>query len=267
MSQSQFLKVALEAAQKAEEVILKYYSDSIAVELKADQTPVTVADQEAEHVIIDTIKQQFPEHGFLGEESGVVDTESGYQWIIDPIDGTKNYIRKIPLFATQIALMKDGELIVGVSNSPIMKECLYAERGKGAYMDVGGRARSRYGERIHVSEVSDCSEAMVCHGGLDTFDQDELLPNMCRLIRDTSRSRGFGDYYIFHLLASGRADIAIEAADLEPWDISALAVIVEEAGGTITDMGGGPLDQHSTPVIATNGVLHDTVLKYFREIP
>lgn len=251
MSQSQFLKVALEAAQKAEEVILKYYSGVIEVELKPDQTPVTVADQEAERVIIETIKQQFPEHGFWGEESGVANTESTHQWIIDPIDGTKNYIRKIPLFATQIALMEDGELVLGISNAPVMQERLYAERGAGAFMN---------GERIHVSEVSEISEAMVCHGGLDTFDEGAL-----QLIRDTYRSRGFGDYYIFHLLASGSADIAIEAADLAPWDISALVVIVEEAGGTITDMSGNPLEQRQTKVIATNGVLHDTVLRYFRE--
>lgn len=257
MSQSQFLKVALEAAQKAEEVILEYYSGVIEVELKPDQTPVTVADQEAERVIIETIKQQFPEHGFWGEESGIANTDSTYQWIIDPIDGTKNYIRKIPLFATQIALMEDGELILGVSNAPVMKERLYAERGAGAFMN---------GERIYVSEVPELSEAMVCHGGFDTFDDGALLPNMCQLIRDTYRSRGFGDYYIFHLLASGSADIAIEAADLAPWDISALVVIVEEAGGTITDLSGNPLEQRQTKVIATNGVLHDAVLKYFREI-
>ena len=115
---SQFLSVALEAASKAETVIMDYYSGRIASELKADGTPVTVADTEAERIIIETIADEFPDHGFLGEESGVTHSASPYVWIIDPIDGTKNYIRHIPLFATQIALMNEDKLILGISNAP-----------------------------------------------------------------------------------------------------------------------------------------------------
>lgn len=253
MPQSQFLKVALEAAQKAEEVILRYYSDSINPELKADGTPVTIADTTAEKVIIETIQRRFPEHGFLGEESGTSHSQSGYQWIIDPIDGTKNYIRNIPLFATQIALMKNDELILGVSNSPVLKEVLYAERGEGAFLND---------QQIHVSSVSEISEAMVCHGGLRWFSEKGILSNLCDLIDHSYRSRGFGDFYMYHLLASGRADIVIES-DIKIWDIAALTVILEEAGGRATDLQGKPVGKDTISMVATNNVLHDSVFKYF----
>ena len=253
MPQSQFLKVALEAAQKAEEVILRYYSDSINPELKADGTPVTIADTTAEKVIIETIQRRFPDHGFLGEESGTVHSQSGYQWIIDPIDGTKNYIRNIPLFATQIALMKNDELILGISNSPVLKEVLYAERGEGAFLND---------QQIHVSSVSEISEAMVCHGGLRWFSEKGILSNLCDLIDHSYRSRGFGDFYMYHLLASGRADIVIES-DIKIWDIAALTVILEEAGGRATDLQGKPVGKDTISMVATNNVLHDSVFKYF----
>ena len=257
MPQSQFLKVALEAAHNAEEVILKYYADSIRIEFKPDATPVTIADREAERVIIETIQRAFPDHGFLGEESGDTHSESGYHRIIDPIDGTKNYIHKIPLFATQIALMKDGERILGVSNAPLIKELLYAERGAGAFMND---------QPIRVSEVAEASDAMICHGGLDWFDSIGMQTNIRKLITNSSQSRGFGDFYIFHTLASGRTDIAVEGGHLQPWDIAALAVIVEEAGGKITDMERNVLTLSPSPVIATNGVLHEQVLDYFRDV-
>ena len=253
MPQSQFLKVALEAAQKAEEVILRYYSDSINPELKADGTPVTIADTTAEKVIIVTIQRRFPEHGFLGEESGTAHSQSGYQWIIDPIDGTKNYIRNIPLFATQIALMKNDELILGISNSPVLKEVLYAERDEGAFLND---------QQIHVSSVSEISEAMVCHGGLRWFSEKGILSNLCDLIDHSYRSRGFGDFYMYHLLASGRADIVIES-DIKIWDIAALTVILEEAGGRATDLQGKRVGKDTVSMVATNNVLHDSVFKYF----
>ena len=253
MPQSQFLKVALEAAQKAEKVILRDYSDSINPELKADGTPVTIADTTAEKVIIETIQRRFPDHGFLGEESGTVHSQSGYQWIIDPIDGTKNYIRNIPLFATQIALMKNDELILGISNSPVLKEVLYAERGEGAFLND---------QQIHVSSVSEISEAMVCHGGLRWFSEKGILSNLCDLIDHSYRSRGFGDFYMYHLLASGRADIVIES-DIKIWDIAALTVILEEAGGRATDLQGKPVGKDTISMVATNNVLHDSVFKYF----
>ena len=252
---SQFLSVALEAASKAETVIMDYYSGGIASELKADGTPVTAADTEAERVIIETITDEFPEHGFLGEESGDTQSSSPYVWIIDPIDGTKNYIRHIPLFATQIALMRENELILGVSNAPAMTELLHAERDRGAFLN---------NQRVNVTDVSRFDEAMICHGGLKYFNEKGILANLFTLADDAHRTRGFGDCYMYHLLASGRADAVIEAA-ISIWDIAALTVIVEEAGGKVTDLEGNPIDRNTDSILATNRLLHQQILGPFEK--
>ncbi len=250
---SQFLAVALEAASKAETVIMDYYSGRIASELKSDGTPVTVADTEAERVIIETITNEFPDHGFLGEESGDTHSSSPYVWIIDPIDGTKNYIRRIPLFATQIALMRENELILGVSNAPAMTELLHAEKDCGAFLN---------NQRVNVTDVGRFDEAMICHGGLKYFNEKGILTNLFILANDAHRTRGFGDCYMYHLLASGRADAVIEAA-ISIWDIAALTVIVEEAGGKVTDLQGATIDKNTDSILATNGLLHQQILVPF----
>ena len=250
---SQFLTVALEAAKNAEEVITAYYSDDIKVELKDDETPVTLADRGAEKVIRDTISRAFPDHGFLGEEFGTQEGTSPYMWIIDPIDATKNYIRKIPIFGTQIALMKGDELILGVSNAPLLNELLYAEAGGGAFLN---------GEPIQVSDVSQPKDAMICHGGLNWFIEKGTFPGIYNLINNTARSRGFGDFYMYHLVASARADAVVEAA-ISIWDIAAITVIVREAGGKVTDIQGQSVTKETASLVATNGVLHSTVLNYF----
>ncbi|MYB93632.1 inositol-phosphate phosphatase [Candidatus Poribacteria bacterium] len=253
---SQFLKVALEAAKNAEEIITAYYTgDAMKVELKEDETPVTLADRGAEKVIRETIKRAFPNHGFLGEEYGIEEGESPYVWIIDPIDATKNYIRKIPIFGTQIALMKGDDLILGISNAPLLNELLYAEAGNGAFLN---------GEPIQVSDVAQPEDAMVCHGGLKWFVEKGTFPGVYNLINDVARSRGFGDFYMYHLVASARADIVVEAA-ISVWDIAAITVIVREAGGKVTDIQGQPITTDTASLVATNGVLHDTVLDYFKD--
>lgn len=253
---SQFLEVALEAAKNAEEIITAYYTgDTMDVEMKADETPVTLADRGAEKAIRETIKQAFPDHGFLGEEYGVEEGDSPYIWIIDPIDATKNYIRKIPIFGTQIALMKGEELILGVSNAPLLNELLYAEAGGGAFLN---------GEPITVSSVTHPEDAMVCHGGLKWFIEKGTFPGIYNLINDAARTRGFGDFYMYHLVASARADAVVEAA-ISIWDIAAITVIVREAGGKVTDIHGQPITKETASLIATNGVLHNTVLDYFKD--
>ena len=252
---SQFLEVALEAAKNAEEIITAYYTGDIKVELKEDETPVTLADRGAEKIIRDTIKQAFPDHGFLGEEYGIEETDSPYVWIIDPIDATKNYIRKIPIFGTQIALMKGDELILGVSNAPLLNELLYAEAGNGAFLN---------GEPIQVSDVAQPKDAMVCHGGLKWFVEKGTFPGIYNLINDAARTRGFGDFYMYHLAASARVDAVVEAA-ISIWDIAAATVIVREAGGKVTDIQGETITKDTESLVATNGMLHDTVLDYFKD--
>ena len=251
---SQFLTVALEAAKNAEDIITAYYTgDAMKVEMKADETPVTLADRGAEKAIRETIKQAFPDHGFLGEEYGIEKGSSPYVWIIDPIDATKNYIRKIPIFGTQIALMEGDELILGVSNAPLLNELLYAEAGSGAFLN---------GEPITVSSVTQPDDAMVCHGGLKWFVEEGTFPGIYNFINDAARTRGFGDFYMYHLVASARADAVVEAA-ISIWDIAAITVIVREAGGKVTDIQGQAITTDTNSLVATNGILHDTVLNYF----
>jgi len=247
-----FLKIALEAAKKAEEVIL-YYFGSVNSRLKQDKSPVTIADKEAEKLIINTIRSKFPNHSFLGEEFGLEKEKTEFLWIIDPIDGTKNYLRKIPLFATQIALMKNDELVLGVSNAPVFKELMYAEKGKGAYLN---------NEKIEVSDVGRLKKAYMSFGGIEYFEKNQNLSGLLSLIHLTQGHRGIGDFWSYHLLAQGKIDIMIEA-QTKLWDIAAQKVIVEEAGGVITSISGKPIEKNTTSIIATNKKLHKEVLKYF----
>ena len=253
MQKSQFLEVALEAAQAAEKVIMKYYNSQIGAQLKADRSPVTVADTEAEQVIFKIISNAFPDHQFLGEESGEKTAKSEYLWIVDPIDGTKNYMRGIPLFATQIALMKDGELILGVSNAPALNELLYAEKNCGAYCNDS---------IIYVSKVEDLAEAYLSYGNIKHFDELKIVPELVTLIDTVRNPRGIGDAWSYHLLAQGKIDIMVDAKT-KIWDIAAVKVIVEEAGGKVTDLQGNSITQQTSSIIATNSILHKLVLNTF----
>jgi histidinol-phosphatase len=253
MEQSEFLKVGLEAVEKAKEVVMKYYQQDPSIEWKEDKTPVTIADKEAEAVIIETIKTAFPDHGFLGEETG--ETEgSKYVWVIDPIDGTSNYIKQIPLWGTLICLMKDGEPILGISCIPVLNETLYAEKGKGVFLN---------GKQVKVSDCNSLSDSMIVHGGQQHFMKNGTFENLAELFKNVKRIRGIGDLYMHHLLASGRVEVSIEGY-ISIWDIAPFVVIIGEAGGKVSDLAGNPITKNSTTFIATNGVLHDQVLEYFR---
>ena len=239
---SPFLKVALEAAQAAQLVINKYYDGEFEVEIKPDQSPVTIADIETEETIKKIILDAFPDHGFFGEETGKVNEDADYNWLIDPIDGTKSFVRGYPFFSTQIALMYKGELIVGVSNSPGFKEMAYAEKGQGAWLN---------GEKIEISDITDISKATLSLGNIATIASKPQWQTVGEFVQEVHRIRGYGDFYHYHLLASGKVDIVLES-DVNILDIAALSVIVNEAGGTFTDLSGGPLTLDTTTVLACN---------------
>ncbi|HSR89501.1 MAG TPA: inositol monophosphatase family protein [Candidatus Udaeobacter sp.] len=255
MDKSKFLEVAIEAAKNAEKIIMKHYSNDLTWQTKPDFSPVSIADTEAEKVIIKTIKEYFPDHSFLGEEYGSDNISSKYQWVIDPIDGTRNYVRKIPLFATQIALIENGEIILGVSNAPAMNEIIFAEKGKGAFLN---------GSKISVSEVKNLSESYVSFGGVKHFKNYGYLQCLLKLAESTGGQRGFGDAWSFHLLAQGKIDIIVEAK-IKIWDIAALVIIIEEAGGKVTDINGNKITVSSTSIIATNNYLYNSVLEIFKK--
>ena len=250
MSQpSRELSVALEAARAAEEIIRRTYRSGLEVRLKADRSPVTEADVACERAIKGVISHAFPHHGFYGEELGREAMDAEHVWLIDPIDGTKSFIRGYPFFSTQIALMRRGKLVLGVSNAPMFGELAYAEQGCGAWLNEAA---------IRVSEVASLDEATLSLGNVATLAASPRWARLGRLIGKVNRIRGYGDFYHYHLLASGRLDVVLES-DVNILDIAALSVIVREAGGDITDLEGTPvgLDTHS--VLATNGRLRDAV--------
>ncbi len=249
MTESVHLRTALAAARSAEAVIRKYYQSGLAVRMKADASPVTQADVESEAAIKAVIRKAFPAHGFYGEESGAEALDAEYLWLVDPIDGTKAFIRGYPLFSVQIALMHQGELVLGVSSAPCWNdgkgELAYAEKGRGARLN---------GERIRVSGIETIGTASLSTGNLATLAASPRWAKFGALIPRLHRIRGYGDFLQYHWLASGKLDAVIES-DVNILDIAALAVIVREAGGDFTDLDSRPLTLKTTSVLATNRLL------------
>jgi histidinol-phosphatase len=250
MAHSEFLRTALEAASAAADVIRRYYLGTLKITIKADKSPVTEADVESEKIIRSIVSARFPDHGFYGEETGRSAMDADYVWIVDPIDGTKAFIREYPMFSTQIALMHRGRLIVGVSSAPAYGELAYGEIGVGAWLNDAP---------IAVSRIDHLESAALSTGNLKTLATGPRWPAVGRMIGRLSRIRGYGDFLHYHLLASGRIDAVIES-DVNILDVGACAVIVEAAGGRFTDLAGQPMALDSTSVLATNGVLHRAVL-------
>jgi histidinol-phosphatase len=250
MPHSPHLATALDAAHAAADVVRHYYQSNLAITIKADKSPVTEADIETEKTIRSIIAAKYPDHGFYGEETGSSHLDAEYVWIVDPIDGTKAFVREYPMFSTQIALMHRGRLIVGVSSAPAYGELAYGEIGAGAWLNEAP---------IHVSAITSIEDAALSTGNLKTLATGPKWPAFGRLVGRLSRIRGYGDFLHYHLLASGKIDAVVES-DVNILDVGACAVIVEAAGGRFTDIDGRPLGLSSGSVLATNGRLHEAVL-------
>jgi histidinol-phosphatase len=246
------VRAAVEAARAAGEIAMKYYRGGFEVTIKPDQTPVTQADREAEREITRILGRAFPGWGVLGEEFGATGS-TGTRWIIDPIDGTKNFVRRVPIWAVLIALEEDGEITTGVVFNPVTGELYTARKGEGAF---------RNDERIRVSECDDMKASTLLHSGLRILRDDGHWDGFVRLVDAANRTRGFGDYYGYGLVAEGKAELYIEA-DLKPWDIAPVKILVEEAGGRLTDFSGRPTI-YDGRVLASNGRLHADALRLLR---
>jgi len=248
------LQAALEAAEAATQVVRDLYRKNLAVTVKADRSPVTEADVRAEEAIRGVLQRHFPGYGFYGEETGrhAMDAES--LWLVDPIDGTKSFVRDTPFFSTQVALLRGGRMVLGVSAAPAYGELAWAERGQGAFLD---------GRRIGVSAVGALDRAILSTGNLKSLAAGPGWSRFGRLVGEVDRLRGYGDFVHYHLLARGALDAVLES-DVNILDIAALSVIVEEAGGRFTDLDGAPLTLDTTTVLATNGPLHEAVLARLR---
>jgi histidinol-phosphatase len=250
------LELALALADEADRMTMAgFRSAGLRVETKPDLTPVTQVDRGVEDMVRNRLAEVRPGDSVLGEEFGATG-EGAVRWILDPIDGTKNYVRGVPIFATLIAVERDGRSEVGVASAPGLGRRWWASRGEGAFAGGAGRGDAK---SIHVSDVTRFEDAQLCFGGLSTWRSKGLLEAFLDLSRRCWRSRGFGDFWMHMLVAEGSAEIAAEA-EVSLWDLAAVSVIVEEAGGRFTDFEGRARADGGT-AISTNGVLHDEVLR------
>ena len=244
-------EVAVEAARAGGDFAKTIYDDTfdrrdMQVIQKENNSPVTVADRGAEQLIRGMIAKHFPTDGFLGEEFGDQPGTSGFRWVIDPIDGTKSFIRHVPIWATLIGLEYQGEQIAGAVYIPVFRQMYRALRGDGAYLDD---------RRIRVSGISELSESILCYSSMGWFTRAGKEATFHNLYKQTYRQRGYGDFYGFVLVAQGSCEIMLEHG-VNPWDIAATKAIIEEAGGTFTDWDGGRgIDRPD--VLATNGRVHE----------
>lgn len=244
------LQAALDAADQAAEIARALYQRNIDVRIKADKSPVTDADVRCENAIREILEARFPSYGFFGEETAARGKDAENLWLVDPIDGTKAFVREYPMFSTQIALMRRGEIVLGVSSAPVYGELAYAERGCGAYLN---------GRPLTVSRTTEVESATLSSGNLKTLASSKRWDRYGALVARVNRIRGYGDFLHYHLLAAGKIDAVIES-DVNILDIAACVAIVSEAGGRFTDLGGAPITLDSSSVLATNGALHTTLL-------
>jgi histidinol-phosphatase len=249
------LALALELADIADSITReRFLAADLSVDTKPDLTPVTEADTAVERACRDRLRVARPNDAVVGEEYGGSDRESSRRWIIDPIDGTKNYVRGIPVWATLIAL-EEAELRVGVASAPALGRRWWAARGGGAFVADGFSEAPR---PIRVSRVTRLEDAQLATSGLTNWEEIGRLENLLALIRRCWRTRGYGDFWGYMLVAEGAADVMLEP-EVEIWDLAAPQVIVEEAGGRFTDLGGSARPDGGS-ALASNALLHEAVL-------
>jgi histidinol-phosphatase len=253
------LALALELADLADAITLRRYrAEDLVVETKPDLTPVTEADRDAEHALRERLTVARPADSVIGEEFGVSTApDSTRRWILDPIDGTKNYVRGIPAWATLIALQEDGRGTVGVVSAPALHRRWWAAAGAGAFVSDGLGASPAM-RRMAVSRVRELADAQLGLSGWEEWEEAGRGESLLELIRCCWRSRGFGDFWGYMLVAEGALDVDVDPV-VSLWDISAPMVIVREAGGRLTDLSGRETADGGD-VIASNGLLHGAAL-------
>jgi histidinol-phosphatase len=251
------LELALQLAELADSLtIARFRASDLVVATKPDLTPVSEADTAVERLLRERLATARPRDAIVGEEYGTSgSSDRARRWIIDPIDGTKNYVRGIPVWATLLALQDGSQAVVGVVSAPALGRRWWALRGAGAFATDGLRDGPR---PMRVSAVRALEDAQLVVSGFDGWDDRDALESLLALARQCWRTRGFGDFWSYMLVAEGVADVACEAV-VSLWDLAAPQVIVEEAGGRFTDLGGIPTADGGD-ALATNGLLHDEAL-------
>lgn len=244
---SELLEVAMDGAHRAGRRTLAYFNTGVAIDLKADETPVTIADREAERVLREHIARYFPDHSILGEEEGETSGDPNYRWILDPIDGTKSFISGVPLYGTLVGIEVRGEPAVGVIYLPAVDDMIAAADGLGCTWN---------GRPCRVSEVADLKQALVVTSSITSSQQRSRAFD--RLASVTRLQRTWGDAFGYALVATGRAEIMLDPI-VSPWDVSPMVPILREAGGQFTDWK-DRATIHGGDGVATNAALHDAVL-------
>lgn len=244
-----FVDFSGELARASGDIIMRYFRSDVAVETKADESPVTIADRRAEETMREMIMKEYPDHGIIGEEFGSHNEGAEYQWVLDPIDGTKSFISGTFLFGTLIGLMKDEEPIVGAINHPVTSHLL-----------IGAGEETRLnGEVVRVSSTRSLRDAVMCYSDFIHVGQYQNGIAFQQLMGMTRYNRTWGDCHGYFLVATGYADIMLDPI-MHLWDIVALIPVIKGAGGKITSWNGGP-PLSGNGIIASNGPLHSQVLR------
>ncbi len=257
------LSFAVEIAREAGEITLRYFHrDDLQIDRKADKSPVTVADRAAEQLLRERIGQRFTGDGIIGEEFGEERGESAYQWILDPIDGTKSFIHGVPLYTTLVAVLRDGEPIVGVIHAPALAETVYAAKGNGCWHLSGPQSTPQAARVSTVNHLSDSLFLTTEIASYITQRKEDAIDVFLRLQQTAQLTRTWGDGYGYLMVATGRAEVMIDPV-VNIWDAAPLQPIIEEAGGHFTDWKGSATI-HSGEAIATNGLVSKEVLAITR---
>jgi histidinol-phosphatase len=254
------VEVALAACDEADTISLGSFRRALKIETKPDASFVTEADTTVERAIRSRIEARFPDHGLVGEEYGEAASDSGRRWIIDPIDGTHNYMRGVPVYATLLALEIDAELAVGVVSAPALQRRWFAWQRGGAWAvdtRAGGWDPSS-AMSLSVSGVDELDATSLVYSSLPSVVDSGLAPGFEPLLGRVWRDRGLGDFYGYMLVAEGAADVMVEA-ELKLWDLAGPLAVMQQAGARVTDLTGGD-DMPARGVVATNGHLHDLIL-------
>jgi histidinol-phosphatase len=249
-----WVEAALAWCDATDAIAMQHFRRDLQLEQKPDRSFVTVADTAVERLLRERIADAYPDHGVVGEEFGTEAGAATTRWYVDPIDGTHNYLRGVPIFGTLLAVERDGELQAAVISAPALRERWYGWRGGGAWAMGGSRTIAT---SIRVSGIADLADASVLYTSPPMLARSGRAPGFPSLIDRAWRDRGFGDFWSYTLVAEGAAEAMVEV-DLKPWDAAAPTLLVEESGGRVTDLD-GRRSIDSPSILATNGVLHEQV--------
>lgn len=246
------LQTAIKAAEEGAKYAMQFFGKKLTVGKKEDDTVFTDVDKETEEIIKKVILSKFPNAKFVGEETGGIPNKGTF-WTIDPIDGTRHFIRNTPLWSVLISLIVDEKPIIGVSNAPCLNEIVYAQKGKGAFLN---------GKKVKVSDILNLEDALCMFGSLRFFK--DKTSSLLKIANSCASARSIVSPYEFHLLASGRCEIILDSY-MKIWDIAPFKVIIEEAGGKVANWEGEPWTISDEGCIVTNKTLHDQVMKIIKD--